>query len=136
VGKNGAVKAVTDGLLGLGRGSITLLSQLKRQGITKNVLGHCLSTSGGGFLFFGDDMVPTSRVTWVPMAPSSSGYALFSRSFPSALYLSRMFLTCDTEQIRPQLSLSISVFYFCKIVALICLPKTSGIGIKFNIFVI
>jgi hypothetical protein len=73
VGKNGAVKAVTDGLLGLGRGSITLLSQLKRQGITKNVLGHCLSTSGGGFLFFGDGMVPTSRVTWVPMAPSSSG---------------------------------------------------------------
>ncbi|TVU21222.1 hypothetical protein EJB05_30847, partial [Eragrostis curvula] len=55
VGKNGAVQAATDGLLGLGRGSISLLSQLKLQGITKNVLGHCLSSSGGGFLFFGDD---------------------------------------------------------------------------------
>ncbi|KAK3160708.1 hypothetical protein QOZ80_1BG0063310 [Eleusine coracana subsp. coracana] len=73
VGKNGAVQAATDGLLGLGRGSISLLSQLKQQGITKNVLGHCLSASGGGFLFFGDDMVPTSRVTWVPMARSTSG---------------------------------------------------------------
>ncbi|XP_006662787.1 aspartic proteinase Asp1-like [Oryza brachyantha] len=73
VGKNGAAQATTDGLLGLGRGSVSLLSQLKQQGITKNVLGHCLSTSGGGFLFFGDDMVPTSRVTWVPMVKSSSG---------------------------------------------------------------
>uniref|UniRef100_A0A0A9GT24 Aspartic proteinase Asp1 n=1 Tax=Arundo donax TaxID=35708 RepID=A0A0A9GT24_ARUDO len=73
VGKNGAVQATTDGLLGLGRGSVSLLSQIKQQGITKNVLGHCLSTNGGGFLFFGDDMVPTSRVTWVPMARSTSG---------------------------------------------------------------
>ncbi|EEC67807.1 hypothetical protein OsI_35373 [Oryza sativa Indica Group] len=73
VGKNGAAPATTDGLLGLGRGSVSLLSQLKQQGITKNVLGHCLSTSGGGFLFFGDDMVPTSRVTWVPMVRSTSG---------------------------------------------------------------
>ncbi|TVU26197.1 hypothetical protein EJB05_28734 [Eragrostis curvula] len=73
VGKNGALQAATDGLLGLGRGSISLLSQLKKQGITKNVLGHCLSTSGGGFLFFGDDLVPTSRVTWVSMARSTSG---------------------------------------------------------------
>ncbi|XP_062197566.1 aspartic proteinase Asp1-like [Phragmites australis] len=73
VGKNGAVQAATDGLLGLGRGSVSLLSQLKQQGITKNVLGHCLSTNGGGFLFFGDAMVPTSRVTWVPMARSTAG---------------------------------------------------------------
>ncbi|RCV37414.1 hypothetical protein SETIT_8G060600v2 [Setaria italica] len=73
VGKNGEKPAVTDGLLGLGRGSVSLLSQLKQQGITKNVLGHCLSTNGGGFLFFGDGIVPTSRVTWVPMARSTSG---------------------------------------------------------------
>jgi len=85
VGKNGAVQAVTDGLLGLGRGSVSLLSQLKQQGVTKNVLGHCLSTKGGGFLFFGDDIVPTSRVTWVPMARSTSGYTS----------LSPMFLNCD-----------------------------------------
>ncbi|CAL4985450.1 unnamed protein product [Urochloa decumbens] len=73
VGKNGAVPAPTDGLLGLGKGSVSLLSQLKQQGITKNVLGHCLSSNGGGFLFFGDDIVPKSRVTWVPMARSTSG---------------------------------------------------------------
>lgn len=73
VGKNGAVQAATDGLLALGRGSVGLISQLKQLGITKNVLGHCLSTNGGGFLFFGDDIVPTSRVTWVPMARSTSG---------------------------------------------------------------
>jgi len=78
VGKNGAVQAVTDGLLGLGRGSVSLLSQLKQQGVTKNVLGHCLSTNGGGFLFFGDNIVPTSRVTWVPMARSTSGYTSLS----------------------------------------------------------
>jgi len=74
VGKNGAVQAATDGMLGLGRGSVSLVSQLKQQGITKNVLGHCLSTNGGGFLFFGDDIVPTSRVTWVPMAKISGNY--------------------------------------------------------------
>lgn len=72
MGKNGAVQAATDGMLGLGRGSVSLVSQLKQQGITKNVVGHCLSTNGGGFLFFGDDIVP-SRVTWVPMAQRTSG---------------------------------------------------------------
>ncbi|XBI05167.1 hypothetical protein VPH35_133359 [Triticum aestivum] len=65
--------AATDGLLGLGRGSVSLVSQLKQQGITKNVLAHCLSTNGGGFLYFGDDIVSTSRATWVPMARSTSG---------------------------------------------------------------
>ncbi|KQJ89126.1 aspartic proteinase Asp1 [Brachypodium distachyon] len=73
VGKNGVVQATTDGLLGLGKGSVSLVSQLKVLGITKNVLGHCLSTNGGGFLFFGDNVVPTSRATWVPMVRSTSG---------------------------------------------------------------
>ncbi|KAM0900997.1 hypothetical protein ACQ4PT_020275 [Festuca glaucescens] len=73
VGKNGAVQTATDGLLGLGRGSVSLVSQLKQQGVTKNVLGHCLSKNGGGFLYFGDDIVSTSRATWVPMARTTSG---------------------------------------------------------------
>ncbi|KAL5204928.1 hypothetical protein ABZP36_009799 [Zizania latifolia] len=72
-GKNGSVEAMTDGLLGLGRGAVSLGSQLKQQGVTKNVLGHCLSTSGGGFLFFGEDIAPPSRTTWVPMARTTSG---------------------------------------------------------------
>ncbi|VAI15021.1 unnamed protein product [Triticum turgidum subsp. durum] len=63
--------APTDGVLGLGSGSISLLSQLKQHGITKNVVGHCLSMRGGGFLFFGDNLVPYSRATWVPMARSA-----------------------------------------------------------------
>ncbi|KAL6906164.1 hypothetical protein ACP4OV_003765 [Aristida adscensionis] len=61
----------TDGVLGLGSGSISLLSQLKKHGITKNVVGHCLSSRGGGFLFFGDDLVPYSRAAWAPMARSA-----------------------------------------------------------------
>ncbi|KAL6658481.1 hypothetical protein ACP70R_004067 [Stipagrostis hirtigluma subsp. patula] len=87
VGRNGAVQAATDGLLGLGKGSVSLLSQLKQLGITKNVLGHCLSSSGGGFLFFGDDVVPTSRVTWAPMARSTSGNYYSPGS--AALYFDR-----------------------------------------------
>jgi hypothetical protein len=73
VGKNNEKSSRTDGLLGLGRGSVGLVSQLKQQGITKNVLGHCMSTKGGGFLFFGDGIVPKSGVTWVPMARTTSG---------------------------------------------------------------
>ncbi|TVU51188.1 hypothetical protein EJB05_02597 [Eragrostis curvula] len=63
--------APTDGVLGLGTGSISLLSQLKQHGITKNVVGHCLSSKGGGFLFFGDNLVPYSHATWAPMARSA-----------------------------------------------------------------
>ncbi|KAK1628236.1 hypothetical protein QYE76_002551 [Lolium multiflorum] len=63
--------APTDGVLGLGSGSISLVSQLKQHGITKNVVGHCLSMRGGGFLFFGDNLVPYSRATWVPMVRSA-----------------------------------------------------------------
>jgi len=60
----------TDGVLGLGTGSVSLLSQFKQHGVTKNVVGHCLSLRGGGFLFFGDDLVPYQRVTWTPMVRS------------------------------------------------------------------
>ncbi|RZS21802.1 hypothetical protein BHM03_00054492, partial [Ensete ventricosum] len=60
----------TDGLLGLGTGKISVLSQLSDQGVTKNVMGHCLGGKGGGYLFFGDDFVPTSLMTWAPMSRS------------------------------------------------------------------
>ncbi|EEE51772.1 hypothetical protein OsJ_33215 [Oryza sativa Japonica Group] len=66
--KNRNVPIPVDSILGLSRGKVTLLSQLKSQGvITKHVLGHCISSKGGGFLFFGDAQVPTSGVTWTPM---------------------------------------------------------------------
>lgn len=59
----------TDGILGLSKAKIGLPSQLARQGIIKNVIGHCLaaSASGGGYLFFGDDFVPHQQISWVPM---------------------------------------------------------------------
>lgn len=69
--RSGDLSWPTDGVLGLGTGSVSLLSQLKQRGVTKNVVGHCLSLRGGGFLFFGDDLVPYQRATWTPMARSA-----------------------------------------------------------------
>ncbi|KAG2560742.1 hypothetical protein PVAP13_8KG082900 [Panicum virgatum] len=69
-GKNAGKVMTVDGILGLGPSSVSLISQLKNQKIiTKNVIGHCLSTKGGGYLFFGEENVPVSGLTWVPMAP-------------------------------------------------------------------
>ena len=76
-GKNAGKVMTVDGILGLGPSSVSLISQLKNQKIiTKNVIGHCLSTKGGGYLFLGEENVPASGVTWVPMAPRTPGYAL------------------------------------------------------------
>ncbi|XP_026400912.1 aspartic proteinase Asp1-like [Papaver somniferum] len=58
----------TDGVLGLGRGKSSIVSQLQRIGLVRNVIGHCFSSNGGGFLFFGDDLVPSSGVVWTPMS--------------------------------------------------------------------
>lgn len=58
----------TDGILGLGSGAASIVSQLRDQGVTKNVIGHCLSRRGGGYLFFGDDLVPPRGMTWAPMS--------------------------------------------------------------------
>ncbi|GMN29907.1 hypothetical protein TIFTF001_047972 [Ficus carica] len=57
-----------DGVLGLGRGKTSTVSQLHSQGLVRNVVGHCLSGRGGGFLFFGDDVYDSSRVDWTPMS--------------------------------------------------------------------
>ncbi|KAJ0233151.1 Eukaryotic aspartyl protease family protein [Hirschfeldia incana] len=57
----------TVGVLGLGKGKVSILTQLVSAGLTRNVLGHCLSTKGGGFLFFGDSVIPSSGVSWTPL---------------------------------------------------------------------
>ncbi|KAJ7957066.1 Aspartic proteinase Asp1 [Quillaja saponaria] len=57
-----------DGILGIGRGKSSMISQLHSQGWVRNVIGHCLSVQGGGYLFFGDDLYDPSRVTWTPMS--------------------------------------------------------------------
>ncbi|XP_073296862.1 aspartic proteinase Asp1-like [Primulina huaijiensis] len=62
-----------DGVLGLGRGKSSVLSQLRDQGVVKNVVGHCLSGKGG-FLFFGEDAYDYSRVTWTPMSLDHTKY--------------------------------------------------------------
>lgn len=62
----------TAGILGLGRGKASILSQLRTLGITKNVVGHCFSRVAGGFLFFGDRLLPPSGITWTPMLRSPS----------------------------------------------------------------
>lgn len=59
-----------DGVLGLGVGKSSIVMQLRNHGLTQNVLGHCLSGRGGGFLFFGNDLVPSSGITWAPILPN------------------------------------------------------------------
>ncbi|KOM41566.1 hypothetical protein LR48_Vigan04g176400 [Vigna angularis] len=60
------------GVLGLGNGKISIVSQLHSLGLIRNVVGHYLSGRGGGFLFFGDQFIPQSGVDWTPMLQSSS----------------------------------------------------------------
>ncbi|XP_038707991.1 aspartic proteinase Asp1-like isoform X2 [Tripterygium wilfordii] len=69
-----------DGILGLGRGKTSIISQLSSQGFVRNVVGHCLSSRGGGYLFFGDDIYDSSHVTWTALSQEhpkhySPGYA-------------------------------------------------------------
>ncbi|KAL5709435.1 hypothetical protein ACHQM5_020124 [Ranunculus cassubicifolius] len=61
-----------DGVLGLGNGETGIVSQLRNIGLTRNVIGHCISAQGGGILFIGDDLIPSSGVVWTPMSQSSS----------------------------------------------------------------
>ncbi|KAL8477418.1 hypothetical protein ACS0TY_029640 [Phlomoides rotata] len=56
-----------DGVFGLGRGKSSIVSQLGDQGVVKNIIGHCLNAQGG-FLFLGEDVYDSSRVTWTPMS--------------------------------------------------------------------
>lgn len=61
----------TDGVLGLGNGKSSIIGQLHELGLTRNVVGHCLSGKGAGFLFFGADLVPSSGINWAPMLSDS-----------------------------------------------------------------
>ncbi|TYG92887.1 hypothetical protein ES288_A11G068000v1 [Gossypium darwinii] len=63
-----------DGILGLGRGKSSIVSQLQSQGLVRNVVGHCLSGRGGGFLFFGDGLYDSSHVTWTSMSQEFTKY--------------------------------------------------------------
>ncbi|XP_041008183.1 aspartic proteinase Asp1-like isoform X1 [Juglans microcarpa x Juglans regia] len=58
----------SDGILGLGKGKSSIISQLSSQGLVRNVVGHCLSGRGGGYFFFGNDLYDASRVVWTSMS--------------------------------------------------------------------
>ncbi|OAY60984.1 aspartic proteinase Asp1 isoform X2 [Manihot esculenta] len=73
-----------DGILGLGRGISSIPSQLSSQGLVQNVIGHCLSGRGGGFLFFGEDTYDSSRITWTPMSSDLCKY--YSPGFAELLF--------------------------------------------------
>ncbi|XP_078433933.1 aspartic proteinase Asp1-like [Wolffia australiana] len=62
----------TDGVLGIGAGKSSLSSQLHEHGLAGNVFGHCLDRNGGGYLFFGDDLIPSSAVSWTPISTNAS----------------------------------------------------------------
>ncbi|CAN0892338.1 Aspartic proteinase Asp1 [Linum grandiflorum] len=57
----------TAGVLGLGNGKASIISQLQKMGLMQNVIGHCFSRLGGGYLFLGNSLVPSSGVSWTPM---------------------------------------------------------------------
>lgn len=61
-----------DGVLGLGKGKLSIISQLRNQSLVHNVVGHCLSSHGGGFLFFGDNDYDPSPMVWTPMSSDHS----------------------------------------------------------------
>ncbi|KAG7941820.1 hypothetical protein I3843_16G066000 [Carya illinoinensis] len=64
----------TAGILGLGNGKASIVSQLHTMGLTRDVVGHCLGGRQGGFLFFGDDLVPSSGIIWLPTSHNSLEY--------------------------------------------------------------
>ncbi|XP_022875893.1 aspartic proteinase Asp1-like [Olea europaea var. sylvestris] len=66
----------TDGVLGLGSGKASIVAQLSEMGLTRNVVGHCLSGQGGGFLFFGDDFLLPSEIVWAPILSQTKHYSL------------------------------------------------------------
>ncbi|WMV31816.1 hypothetical protein MTR67_025201 [Solanum verrucosum] len=72
VPRSGHSPPYTDGILGLGNGKSSILSQMSSMGLIRNVVGHCLSRKGGGFLFLGNDIVPSSGIVWLPIVPASS----------------------------------------------------------------
>ncbi|KAL0360256.1 UNVERIFIED_CONTAM: Aspartic proteinase Asp1 [Sesamum radiatum] len=55
---------------------LIMLIMLRDMGLTRNVVGHCLSGKGGGFLFFGDDFLPKSGIVWKPISSQSKYYSL------------------------------------------------------------
>ncbi|KAK1347232.1 Aspartic proteinase Asp1 [Heracleum sosnowskyi] len=56
----------TDGVLALGNRNTTISAQLSKLGLMQNIFGHCFSAQEGGYVFMGDDIVP-SEIVWAPL---------------------------------------------------------------------
>ncbi|GAU48881.1 hypothetical protein TSUD_406600 [Trifolium subterraneum] len=65
-----------DGVFGLGRQNISVISQLSSQGITRRVFSHCLrgDSAGGGILVLGEIVEP--GIVYTPLVPSQPRYNL------------------------------------------------------------
>nr|KAJ0227587.1 hypothetical protein LSAT_V11C100040940 [Lactuca sativa] len=61
-----------DGVLGLGRQSLSIISQLSSQGIAPNSFAHCLA-DGGGILVIGQPTVP--HIIFTPLVKSQGYYS-------------------------------------------------------------
>ncbi|TMW89174.1 hypothetical protein EJD97_017560 [Solanum chilense] len=72
VSQSGPPPPYTDGIIGLGNGKSSILSQMSSMGLIRNVVGHCLSGQGGGFLILGNDIVPSSGMVWLPIVRAST----------------------------------------------------------------
>ena len=72
--------ASADGVIGLSSSKVALPAQLADKGIIKNVIGHCLAggSNGGGYLFFGDELVPSWGMTWTPMTGKPEMYVVLT----------------------------------------------------------
>ena len=60
-----------DGVLGLGYGKSSIVTQLRSLGLIRSIVGHCLSGREGGFLFLGDGLSTTPGIIWTPMSRKS-----------------------------------------------------------------
>ncbi|KAK1371151.1 Aspartic proteinase Asp1 [Heracleum sosnowskyi] len=78
---NGVRPPYTDGVLGLGNRNTTILAQLHRLGLMRNICGHCFSAQGGGYLLMGDHILPSSEIVWAPLLSKSDEYVLGPAEF-------------------------------------------------------
>ncbi|XP_051143799.1 aspartic proteinase 36-like [Andrographis paniculata] len=62
-----------DGIFGLGKQGLSIISQLSSQGVTPNAFSHCLKgENGGGILVLGQIVEP--NIVYTPMVPSQPHY--------------------------------------------------------------
>ena len=66
--------SAVDGILGLGQGDLSVISQLSLKGLAPKVFSHCLRGDevGGGTLVLGEILNP--NIVFSPLVTNTSGY--------------------------------------------------------------